>query len=156
VVLGLRFARARVADAASVELHWSGLDSPVGSGFTGRAQDVAGDGCAGARAGAAVAGVVLGPRFARAGVVDAASVELRRSSLDSPVGPGFAGRDCWDRPSALAGIDHRLFCRSTVGSFAETRVAPKRSSAHTLPYVFLLTSSTTMSTWYFYSQGSAP
>jgi hypothetical protein len=26
---------------------------------------------------------------------------------------------CWDRPSALAGIDHRLFCRSTVGSFAD-------------------------------------
>jgi hypothetical protein len=26
---------------------------------------------------------------------------------------------CWDRSSALAGIDHRLFYRSTVGSFAD-------------------------------------
>jgi hypothetical protein len=26
--------------------------------------------------------------------------------------------ECWERPSALAGINHRLFCRSTVGSFA--------------------------------------
>jgi hypothetical protein len=27
--------------------------------------------------------------------------------------------NCWDRPLALAGIDHLLFCRSTVGSFAD-------------------------------------
>jgi hypothetical protein len=28
---------------------------------------------------------------------------------------------CWDRPSALARIDHRLFCRSTVGSITCNR-----------------------------------
>jgi hypothetical protein len=91
VVLGLGFARAGVADAVSVELHRSGLDSSIGPGFIGRAQNVAVDGCAGAQARTAVAGVVLGPGFAQAGVADAASVEPRRSGLDSPVGPGFTG-----------------------------------------------------------------
>jgi hypothetical protein len=75
---------------------------------------------------------------------------------------------CWDRPSALTEIDRRLLLGSTVSSekrsdaqshtanrrrwtVAETRVAPKRSSAHTLPYVFLFASPTTMSTGCFYS-----
>jgi hypothetical protein len=26
---------------------------------------------------------------------------------------------CWNRPSALLPINHRLFCRSTVGSFVD-------------------------------------
>jgi hypothetical protein len=32
---------------------------------------------------------------------------------------GLTVGSCWDRPSALVGINRRLFCRSTVGSFAD-------------------------------------